>query len=217
MAEWHTRNAKDVVPVKTGCEFESHLGHFTLSSNCVIIFMECEYCGINHSGNFGSGRFCSSFCSRGFSTKNKRLIINEKIKQTFKEKNIDPSEHLHNPIVRQKRNQTMMERYGTIGFTNTAIKKRSDLIKQSSRIARSSVPFEELSIKRKKKFLIDENGWKCEWCKNSIWLDNPIPLEIDHIDGNHKNNSKNNFRLLCPNCHALTPTYKSKNQFKNKN
>jgi len=43
--------------------------------------MNCEYCGQQHEGTYGSGRFCSSQCSRGFSTKSKRLEINEKIKK----------------------------------------------------------------------------------------------------------------------------------------
>lgn len=32
--------------------------------------MICENCKINHDGSYGSGRFCSSKCARGFSTKN---------------------------------------------------------------------------------------------------------------------------------------------------
>jgi predicted hotdog family 3-hydroxylacyl-ACP dehydratase len=30
----------------------------------------------------------------------------------------------------------------------------------------------------------------------------PIPLELHHIDGNHHNNSLSNLQILCPNCHA---------------
>lgn len=39
-----------------------------------------------------------------------------------------------------------------------------------------------------------------------------IPLELDHIDGDHENNVEGNLRLICPNCHAQTPTYKNKNK-----
>ena len=46
--------------------------------------MKCENCGFEHDGNFGSGRFCSKKCARGFSTKAKRSLINEKVSQKLK-------------------------------------------------------------------------------------------------------------------------------------
>jgi len=48
--------------------------------------MICENCKIEHGGKYGSGRFCSSKCARGFSTKAKRSLINEKVRKTIKEK-----------------------------------------------------------------------------------------------------------------------------------
>lgn len=60
-----------------------------------------------------------------------------------------------------------------------------------------------------------EDGIKihqCEHCKMNEWLGVPIPLELNHIDGNHYNNKMINLELLCPNCHALTPTYRGKNK-----
>lgn len=44
----------------------------------------CENCEQEHSGEYGSGRFCSSKCAKGFSTKNKRQEINEKVSKTLK-------------------------------------------------------------------------------------------------------------------------------------
>jgi len=67
-----------------------------------------------------------------------------------------------------------------------------------------------------KNVLITERGYKCECCKLSSWLDKPIVLELEHTDGDRKNNLKDNLKLLCPNCHSQTPTWrrgKRKNHF----
>lgn len=51
---------------------------------------------------------------------------------------------------------------------------------------------------------------RCEVCLNSEWMGRSIPLEIDHIDGNNANNDRSNLRVLCPNCHAQTDTYRNR-------
>ena len=51
---------------------------------------------------------------------------------------------------------------------------------------------------------------ECASCKNSEWKGSVVPLELNHIDGDHGNNSKENLELTCPNCHALTPHYRVK-------
>jgi very-short-patch-repair endonuclease len=48
--------------------------------------MNCENCDNEHDGSYGSRRFCSSKCARGFSTKRKRSLINEKIRKTIEDK-----------------------------------------------------------------------------------------------------------------------------------
>lgn len=53
--------------------------------------------------------------------------------------------------------------------------------------------------------------YKCKCCGIDSWNNNAITLELDHIDGNKKNNNINNLRLLCPNCHSQTITYRNKN------
>ena len=67
-----------------------------------------------------------------------------------------------------------------------------------------------------RRFLIERYGEKCSlcgWCVVNPYT-GKVPVEVDHIDGNWQNNSPDNLRLLCPNCHSLTPTYKARNKGK---
>ncbi len=52
---------------------------------------------------------------------------------------------------------------------------------------------------------------RCELCLRSTWNDRPIPLELDHVNGRREDNRLENLRILCPNCHAQTDTYRGKN------
>jgi 5-methylcytosine-specific restriction endonuclease McrA len=60
--------------------------------------------------------------------------------------------------------------------------------------------------------LAEKQGSNCSVCGIEDWNGQDITLEVDHKDGNHTNNSIKNLRLICPNCHSQTPTYKNKNR-----
>ena len=47
----------------------------------------------------------------------------------------------------------------------------------------------------------------CSECQIAEWQGQPAPLQVDHIDGDPRNNALSNLRLLCANCHQLTPTW----------
>ena len=57
--------------------------------------------------------------------------------------------------------------------------------------------------------------YQCNICGcDGNWQDGKISLEIDHIDGDSSNHTLENLRYLCPNCHALTSTYRGRNKSK---
>jgi predicted nucleic acid-binding Zn ribbon protein len=67
-----------------------------------------------------------------------------------------------------------------------------------------------------KTYLIHTRGHKCEKCNNTSWMNNPIPLECHHKDGNRNNNTVENVEIVCPNCHVFTDNYKGKNNHQSK-
>jgi len=50
--------------------------------------------------------------------------------------------------------------------------------------------------------------YRCRDCPNAgEWNGRALTLQVEHIDGDHKNNRLENLCWLCPNCHTQTPTW----------
>lgn len=77
-------------------------------------------------------------------------------------------------------------------------------------ILQNGTSYQSYKLKRR---LIKEGlkEHKCEACGLAEWVGQPIPIELDHINGERNDNRLENLRILCPNCHAQTSTYRGKN------
>lgn len=70
-----------------------------------------------------------------------------------------------------------------------------------------------------KRYIFEKFGGRCcicSWAEVNPYT-NTIPLEVDHINGKYDDNTESNLRLLCPNCHSLTATYKGANKGRGRN
>lgn len=64
----------------------------------------------------------------------------------------------------------------------------------------------DLKKKLIKAGLIEEMCVKCGL--GPTWKGGPLSLQLDHINGNPSDNQLGNLRVLCPNCHSQTKTFK---------
>ncbi len=62
-----------------------------------------------------------------------------------------------------------------------------------------------------KSHLLEQHGYSCAQCGGTEWQGCKMPLQLDHINGDSGDEELVNLRLLCPNCHALTPSYAGRN------
>ena len=87
-------------------------------------------------------------------------------------------------------------------------------IKKAHRIASDKARITDIRLFKSKdalrRFLIRKRGRRCEECGLKEWNGKKIILEVEHKDGNKHNNNEKNLKLLCPNCHSLTPTWRRK-------
>jgi len=91
-------------------------------------------------------------------------------------------------------------------------KKIAEKVKQTWNTKLLSDEFQTLSFGRLRKRIILEQGGKCNHCGIDKWNNKPITLELEHIDGNHSNNNRENLEAICPNCHSQTDTWRGRNK-----
>ena len=167
----------------------------------------CKNCGIQFKALKKQKRkYCSQSCSATINNKlyPKRIKLNE-------EKRIKLNKRKRIEYHKRKKNKCL--NCGTI----TTNKYCSSLCQSEYRrkflftnIENENGDFTHSQVK---KYLINKYGEKCMECgwseRNQYTC--KIPIELEHIDGNSLNNKLYNLKLLCPNCHSLTSTYKGAN------
>jgi hypothetical protein len=62
------------------------------------------------------------------------------------------------------------------------------------------------------RYILEKQANKCAECSITDYNGFPITLELDHINGNAADNTEENLRCICPNCHSQTSTYRAKNK-----
>ncbi|MFI8269782.1 HNH endonuclease signature motif containing protein [Streptomyces rubiginosohelvolus] len=86
-------------------------------------------------------------------------------------------------------------------------RRPEDLLVDQSQTLERRIPGERL----KRAMIALGAPERCSLCGTGrMWRDRPLPLEVDHIDGNWRNNRPQNLQLLCPNCHSTTDTYRGR-------
>jgi hypothetical protein len=93
-------------------------------------------------------------------------------------------------------------------------KKFCNNVCQNQYMRKQAVEMGIAGVGSTKRFLAETRGYKCEECGISEWNGKQIVLDLDHIDGNFNDNGLHNVRLLCPNCHSQTDTFKVRNRGK---
>lgn len=170
----------------------------------------CEYgCGLLAINQLKNGKYC---CSKHNNScpENKRKNA-DGLKNAYKNGDRKPAGDVYEKLSDDVKKRMAWSR-GKSSTQDTRIRKKYTdefIFKENSDVSNKVV---------KNRLMSNPNYvHRCELCSIKEWYDpfenkiKPVNLELDHINGNERDNRKENLRLICSNCHSFTPTYKGRN------
>jgi endogenous inhibitor of DNA gyrase (YacG/DUF329 family) len=171
----------------------------SLSPRKIITKYKCKNCGDIYTGN------AKNYCSR----------------KCFLEDH-NPIFHSRKPIQRVciacKKEFLSKSRKKVVKFCSATCKAEflgRDLVKdwlEGKNNGCNKGKYDDDLRKPIRKYILKQANHTCQVCKNDMWNNKPIPLQIHHKDGNAHNNRPKNLLVVCWNCHAQTDTFGSKNR-----
>ena len=150
--------------------------------------MKCIKCNNEHDGSFGSGKYCSRACA------------NSRVRTEETKKKISEGVKASEQFVKGSK-----QRY-------VDYKELGNKLKEVANTKILKAEYDSLSYERLKKRIVLEQVQKCNHCGIYEWNGKPIVLELEHKDGNHSNNERENLEAICPNCHSQTNTWRGRNK-----
>jgi len=169
----------------------------------------CLQCGITMITLISESRkFCSKSCSatyHNFIRGDKRINYDDIIEKENKVYKVCENCENEYPIDRREMSRSRK-------FCSHKCQQKFQKNRKFSKIENNNLV--DITTRTIKKFLIEKCGNKCMDCGwgETNQFSGRVPIELEHIDGNSENNKLDNLKLLCPNCHSLTSTYKALNK-----
>lgn len=124
-----------------------------------------------------------------------------------------------NPIPYQAHSVNIYCSHSCAATINNKIPKRKKITKEKLDNSLHSQAFERFKLGMVttrhtiRRCLQETAGNHCAICgQPPEWMNKPLTLIVDHIDGNAGNNKPGNLRLLCPHCNSQTPTFCGRNK-----
>jgi len=124
--------------------------------------------------------------------------------------NPDKITHEHSPLAGAQKGSVAWNK-GKKQDVDVSVNRMIEIVESGKLPTYASEPGARRIAKR---YLIHTQGNKCSICGTTEWMGHPVPLVCDHASGDSTDNNIENFRLVCCNCDAQLPTFKSKNKGK---